>query len=367
MKMDWKQTFNFRQPEVLGLDIGSSTVKIIQLCKDSNGYSVTAAGIADIETTAVSAAPGETDTPASSEYIRNEQRLNTVRAIRKCLEPMGVQTKLAVCSVCGPEVAVRDFEFPLLPPNEIEGAVLLEASQVCPFNTQDGTVDYQLIPYNDEKTTGVLVATTNAVIQNKIQLVQESSLECALMDVDGLALLNCFSAYEQPRAGQTVAILNVGSSSTTLAIMGDNEVPFIRDMAYAGNDIIKNIAEETGMSAEKVKKILYGRPESEQTEPSQLHDSLERACNKLIVDVTKTSHYYKAEEKPAVVDKIFVCGGFAMVRGFIELLNTRLPAEAVLWNPFDKIGCKAGLWHQHILEKSGPAMAIAVGLATRST
>jgi len=337
--------FNFRQNEVLGLDIGSSTVKVIQLSKDSSGYVVIAAGIVDI----------------SSD--QSDKALNVVRAISKCLELTGVQTKFAVCSVCGTEVAVRDFEFPYLPPEETEGAVLLEASQVCPFNIQDGCIDYQSIPKDDDKTSGVLVAATNAIMKSKTQLVQEASLECALMDVDGLALLNCFSAYQKPQAGQTIAILNVGSSFTTLAIMRENGLPFIRDLAYAGDDIIEQIAAEKNLQAETVKRILCGESITEQID---LRESLEKACNKLIIDVTKTSHYYKAEEKPAVVEKIFVCGGFAQVKGFVELLNNRLPAEAVLWNPFEKIRCKTGQWSRGILESRGPAMAIAAGLAMRS-
>jgi type IV pilus assembly protein PilM len=337
--------FNFKQNEVLGLDIGSSAVKIIQLSKDISGYAVIAAGIVDIS-------PHEGD-----------KVLSTVKAIRTCLELTGVQTKFAVCSVCGPEVAVRDFELPSLPPEETEGAILLEASQVCPFNIKDGSVDYQLIPRGDEKTSGVLVAVTDSIAKNKRQLVQEASLDCVLMDVDGLALLNCFSAYQKPQAGQTIAILNVGSSFTTLAIMRDNGLPFIRDLDYAGDDIVEQIATEKNLQAETVKKILCGESVTEQIE---LRDSLEKACNKLIIDVTKTSHYYKAEEKPAFVEKIFVSGGFAQVKGFVELLNNRLPAKAVLWNPFEKIRCKTGQWSRGILESRGPAMVVAAGLAMRS-
>ena len=340
--------FNFKQNEVIGLDVGSSSVKMVQLCKDNTGYAVTSAGIIDIMASG--------DDP-------NLKVNNTIKAIRKCLEATGSQTRFAVCSVCGPEVAVRDFEFPILPAEEIGGAVFLEASQVCPFSTKDGTVDYQLIPKNEETINGVLVAATNLIVQSKKELAEEASMECVLMDVDGLALLNCFSAYEEPKPGQTIAILKVGSSSTTLAIMRDNGLPFIRDMDYAGDDIIKHIADEKNVAPGGIGKILCGESEKEQLE---LRDNLARACNKLIIDVTKTSHYYKAEEKPAVVDKIYVCGGFAMVNGFVELLNERLPAEAVLWNPFEKIRCNAGNWCKRVLEKHGPALAVATGLAMRS-
>jgi len=349
MNLDWKQLFRAEETQVLGLDIGSSTVKIVQLRKDDAGYVVTAAGIADI-------ADGTEDN-------QKHKEVNTIRAISECLQSTGVQTRLAVCGVCGSEVAVRYFKFPSLPPEEVQGAILLEAAQVCPFNIDDSAVDYQLIPDGEDSICGVLVAATNKLIERKIQIAKHASLDCVLMDVDGLALLNCFSEYEKAEAGRTTAILSVGGSYTTLAIMGANALPFIRDIAYAGNTIVKEIAAEKGVSTEVVKKTLFsplGGPETE------LGDSLEKACQKLVVDVTETLRYYTAQEKSASVEKIFVCDGFAQVKGFVELLDSRLPARVMLWNPFDKIPCDADQNCRDILQKNGPAMAVAAGLAMRS-
>lgn len=352
MDLDWKRSFKLKleRREVLGLDIGSSAVKIIQLRKDGADYTVTAAGMVDI---------------AASEDNDNLIEINTVGAICKCLESTGVQTRLAVCSVCGPEVAVRGFGFPLLQPGEIEGAVLLEAGQVCPFNVDAAAVDYQLIPDGDDKTSGVLVAATDNVLKRKIQFAEEASLNCVLMDVDALALLNCFSECEKPEAGRITALLNVGSSYTSLAIMGNNNLPFVRDMAYAGKDIIKQIATENNLSAEAVGKILF-TGEIVDHPKFGLADGLVRACQKLIVDVSETLRYYTAQEKTAVVDNVFVCGSFALIKGFIELLDSQLPARVVLWDPFDKMRCDAGQPCRDMLAKKGPAMAVAAGLAMRS-
>ncbi len=348
--MDWKQSLKLEKAEVLGLDIGSSEVKLIQLRKNNRGYAVIAAGVVDI---------------AASEDNKNRREVNTVKAIRKCLESSAIQARLAVCSVCGPEVAVRHFKFPSLPPEEIEGAVLLEAAQVCPFNIDDGAVDYQLISNGKDNVSGVLVAATNKLIKSKVQLAEKASLDCVLMDVDGLALLNCHSEYRKTRTGRTTtAILNVGGAYTTLAIMGDNNWPFIRDMAYAGNDIVRQIAIENDMSTERTRRILFGCENP--TEPSiTLCESLEKACQKLISDVTETLRYYTAQEKAPIAEKIFVCGDFALVKGFVELLDSQLPAKAVLWNPFDKIRCDGGRPCEDILQKDGPAMAVAAGLAMR--
>jgi type IV pilus assembly protein PilM len=351
--LDWKLSLDLGQNEVAGLDIGSSTVKLVQLRKDYTGYAVTAAGIANI---------------AWSGDDSNIKRINTVRAIRECLGLAGIRTKFAVCGISGPEVAVRDFRFPLLPQEEIEGAILLEAAQVCPFNTEDSAVDWQSIPDGGGGIAGILVAATNSLIRRKVQLAKEASLNCVLVDVDGLALLNCFSELEKTEPGQTVAVLNIGSSYTTLAIMGDNRWPFIRDITYTGDDIVEQIAAENNMSADAVKKILFADSMEAQT---KLHDSLEKACKKLIVDVTETSRYYKTQEKTAAFEKLFVCGGFALVKGFVELLSSQLPVKALLWNPFDKIRCDVGRSHRavlqrNILAKNGPAMVVACGLGMRS-
>ncbi len=357
MNLNWKGSFKFEleDRQVLALDIGSSSVKIVQMDEHNGRHTVTAAGISDI---------------AASEDNNNDKERNTMRAIRECLESTGIRTRMAVCGVSGPEVAVRYFKFPSLPAKEIEGAILLEAAQVCPFNVDDGAVDYQLISNDKNNVTGTLVATTNKLIKNKIQLVENASLNCVLMDVDGLALLNCLSEYEKPTHGRTTAILNVGNSFTTLAIMSDNALPFIRDIAYAGNAISEQIASENNVSTESIKKILRKEPQglsdnSSTTQP-EVRDSLEEACRQLIIDVTETLRYYAAQEKSAIIEKIFVCGGFSLAKGFVELLDKELDATTVLWNPFDKIRCDAGRLCKDTLASKGPAMAVAAGLAMRS-
>ncbi len=348
--LDWKRLLDIEQQQVLGLDIGSFTVRIVQMRKDAAGYVITAAGIAEIAN--------------GTGNNHGQKGANIVKAISECLRSAGVQTRLAVCSVCGPEVAVRYFKFPLLPPEEVRGAVMLEAAQVCPFNIDDSAVDYQLVPDGQNNVCGVLVAATNKVIERKRQLAREASLNCVLMDVDGLALLNCFSEYEKAEAGRTTAILNIGSFSTTLAIMGANALPFIRDISSTGGAIVRDIAAEKGISVEAVTKALLGS--GNPAGPGiELGDSLDKACQKLIVDVTETLRYYTAQEKSANVEKIFVCG-VAPIKGLVELLDSRLPARTVLWNPFDKASCDGDQNCRDVLKKNGPAMVVAAGLAMRS-
>jgi type IV pilus assembly protein PilM len=350
--MNWKRSLSFGQDEFVGLDIGSSAVKVVRLRRDNRGYAVTAAGMVQIE-------PNQND--------GHHADANTAKAISQCIESAGIQSKLAVCSVCGPEVAMRDFKFPSLPAEEIEGAVMLEAGQVCPFDTAHGSIDYQVTSDSDNCIRGMLVAATNKVIRRKVQLAKKASVDCVLMDVDGLALLNCLNEYEQRQPGCAAAVLNVGRSYTTLAAMGDNGLPFIRDIAFAGDHIAKQIAAQTGQPIETITAILSGKQAAE----FDLQGSLEEACERLIVDVNETLRFYAAQEKLSIAEKIYICGGFALVREFVEVLNRRLAVKAVLWNPFDRMSSGGG-WHcrdapqKDLLQKNGPAMAVAAGLAMRS-
>lgn len=349
--LDWKRILKIGQQQVFGLDIGSSTIKVVQLHKDGDNYAITAAGIADIND--------------GTEGDDGRKEINIPKAIHQCLQSAGIQTKLAVCGVCGLETALRHFTFPLLSPDEIEGAVLLEAKQVCPFNINDGIVDYQVIPGDKKDTSGTLVVATNKLLKEKTRFVEDAALNNVLMDVDGLALLNCFRGCQKYEAGQATAILNVGSSCATLAIISDDNLPFVRDLNFAGKAIIENIALKNNIPAKTVEGVLNGRENPDKIR-LELCDNLETACHKLITDITETLRYYDVQRKSEMVKKIFVCGGFALVEGFVDLLNGRLPAATVLWNPFDKISCDAGLPCADILRKKGPALAVAAGLAMRT-
>lgn len=342
---------NIENREVFGLDIGSSSVNAVQLVKKGSKWIVTAASRTPI-------APSQEE----------DNQANTVSAIGKCLESTGIRTRKAVCGISGPEVAVRDFNFPSLERDEIEPAIHFEAAQICPFNADDAAVDYQLIDNDKDSVSGILVAATNQLINNKTELAKQASVDCVLMDVDGLALLNCLGECEEDITEQTVAILSVGCSSTTLAILGGRDgtaLPFIRDVSYAGNDIVKAIAAENNMSEEAVKEILFGGKNATER-PNAFEESFEKACDKLIVDVTETLRYYTAQDKSSFVEKVFVCGSFAVIEGLVDLLDRHLPSKIVLWNPFEKLECESDKSCEEILHEDGPAMAVAAGLAMRS-
>ncbi|MBN2590528.1 MAG: type IV pilus assembly protein PilM [Sedimentisphaerales bacterium] len=351
---------NLKQLDVIGLDIGSSSVKIISMNRDNAGYIVKAAGYAEI------AADSENnfDTVSDEKVMaRIIDAINKCFATAKLRAKQKIKTNLAVCGVSGPEVAVRDFAFPRLPDEEIESAINLEADVLCPFNAGQASIDYQIISDNDDSTKGFIVAATKSLLASKKQLADKAGLKCVLMDVDGLALLNCFNNLAEDCDREASAILNVGSENTTLAIMNKDGWPFIHDTSSSGNDIIIQILNENEISKEVLYSILFN---NEEDVPFDLASSLEKASDRLISSVSNALRFYAAQEKSVPLRKIYICGGFAIARGFIELLSRRLGTEVILWNPFSNIRCDASQGCKEILTKQGHALAVAAGLAMRS-
>ncbi|MBN1457765.1 MAG: type IV pilus assembly protein PilM [Sedimentisphaerales bacterium] len=333
--------------KAFGLDIGTSAIKMIMLEKANDRYTVTEAGFLNIDETI------------------GQEESNLGRTVRECVHASGTSSRLAVCSVSGSEVAVRNFSFPELSQPEIEGAMKLEASQVCPFNIDKSTIDYQLLLSDKNEIRGFLVAATDKQIEGRKNIVKAASLDAFLIDVDGLALINCLYEVEKPDGSDSLAVLNVGNTYTNFAIIGNDSMPFVRDIPYAAKDITQYIAEEKGISGNKVSELLFGDNDSSNME-FVLGDSFENACGQLIDEILGTIRHYRTHTKAKAIETIRICGGFANTNGFVKILNDKLPVEAVIWNPFEKMNCDLDEAGNDMLKENGPAMAVAAGLAMRA-
>ena len=343
----------FGQRSIIGLDIGSSTVKAIQLRKKGESWMLTAGAIVGIHNN-------------GSATVNNE---HIIRAISDCLRIAGIKNPFAVCSLNGSVVAIRNFDFPSLPDDELDTAVLLEARQVCPFTTTDIAVDYSLVPDQTQRSKGYLVAATYECLNKRLKLIKRSHVNCVLMDADALALLNCFKEIEKPSEDHGIALLNIGSKSTELAIEGPGGWPFARNLNFSCDDMINELSEQKNIPVESIQKMLNG---SLKEIPIGLQDAFIDSVSKLVTEIEKTLRYYSVQNNSFEIKKILLSGGVALFGEFVKMLNNQLNVEVKIWNPFDKIKCYGSHSnHRNILlkntiHKSGPAMAIAAGLAMRA-
>ncbi len=346
--------------DIFGLDIGVSCVNAVWLRKDEGDYRVIAAGRKRVA-------------HASRGQLAPDALI--IKAIRECVKSVKIKTKYAVCSLSGNDIALRRFEFPVVSDDELANAVLFEAEQVCPFEEGQFIVDYQLMNNNrlgskklddqssDGLTCGILVAAMADVIGHRNQLVRKAALNCVLMDIDGLALLNCYLECEKQEAGKTTALLHIGDSFSNLVILPDGGLPFVRDIPHAATEIIGRVSTEH-VSPDAIRDTFYGWRQDGRHDQT-IRSGMAAACTPLIAEVTETLRYYALHEGQAV-DKIFVCGHLGAGQDTCELLDARLSPKVVLWNPFEKMRCDSNCRGFDIIKAHGPSLALAAGLAMRT-
>jgi len=307
---------------------------MVQLQRDSTGITLVRAGITEI-------APWGDDPQL--------RQVHTVEALRQGLADWGISTRLAVCGLRGPEVVVRDFEFPGLAPEEIGGAVELEVSQICPFLAEESTLDYQVTQNTEQRTLGFWVAATNSLIENTRQLVSKAGLHCTLVDVAGLALLNLLecqvqtggdeeketaaddpTAAARPPQASRPAILNLGDTGATIAIVDRAGRPFVRDIGC-------------GVATESRSAVAAGRwgaggPVAAEDEWTARGAYRSATSDSLVEDVTTTLRYYAVQNGSVRIDRLLVCGDAAGVEESVDVLHAKLKMDVVAWNPLIDCG-----------------------------
>jgi type IV pilus assembly protein PilM len=351
---------NRQKIELAGLDIGSSAVKLVRLSKSEDGY-------------ALIAAASESIVPCPKD--KKQHRQNRVDAIKTCLKKAEFKNGSVVCGVSGPEVVVRGFTFPPLPDQAVAQAIQMEAQQVCPLDMKHSVLDFQLIETAQTvsaaraaKATprqGVMTVVTESAIREKTDLLAEAGAKPVMLDVNALALLNCLNELELSNAQETLAIIDIGNAQTSVIIYGDDGLPFVRDINIASTHIIREISRQTKLSPDLIQQTLREKRSSDQLDGNLLL-AMNNAIGPLVNAINETLRFYSFQEKKSGVDRILLCGGFALSDAFVEFLTDAVSMPIALLNPFSAIQYDAGFDENETLEKDGPAFAVATGLAMRT-
>lgn len=339
--------------KAVGLDVGTYAVKGLVLDPlPAGGWRLLAAGWADVTL--------QPDTPETLPQRQTD-------AITRCLAQIPpVWRRWAVCAVSGPESAVRGFTFPPIPLQALAQAVALEAQQICPLDMAHSELDYQLLEYADPKNPkriGVMAAASRQLIHQRRQIVQHGGTCAALMDVEGLAALNCLSQLEDLDAYETVGLVDLGMTMTHLAVLGPSGQPFIRDILFGGREVISQIASALNKSFTEIQQELWP---ADQSICPQVLKELYQAVRPLLQNITETIKYVASEEKIAFAQKIYLCGAGATVRPVVELIADVLPAEVSVFNPFKKVHVPDTMQNADLIASRGPEFVVAAGLAMRT-
>ena len=343
-----------KSKSVVGLDIGSSAVKAIELKATGKTYKVAA----------FATEPVPPDSIVDGAIIDGTA---VAEAIRRVFEQNAFKTKDVAASLSGNAVIVKKINLPVMTETELGESIFWEAEQYIPFDIQDVNLDYQILdPGADGKGTMevLLVAAKKDKIADYTGVITQAGRTAVVVDVDAFALQNAYEANYGLEPGHVVVLLNAGASAININILSGDQSVFTRDISTGGNAYTEALQKELALpfeSAEQAKKGLPVDGVSAEDVKPVLHAMTEN----VLLEIQKTFDFFKATASSDRMDRIVVSGGASRVDGFVQALQERFGTPVEAFDPFRKIAFEPQKFGVTDAENVLPTAAVAVGLALR--
>lgn len=355
---------------IVGLDIGTSSVKIIELKAVGTQWHLAAMGMAEI--------------PKESLEAKNQesQRLGLIEAIKRAFKESGIKTKRVVTSLSGDSVIIRYVKLPFMTAEELRGAIPREAEQYIPLNIDQVVLDFQILGETQEdgqrKLDVLLVAAKVDVVDQHLLTLKSAGLTPVVIDVDAFALQNAYEINQIETSEETVALINIGASLTTINILEGNSTRFTRDIPVAGNDFTKEIQKEFNLKfseAEELKKS-HGAISMEEDDFSlssvsqkddrvlRMSDVMTPVLNKLLGEIRRSFDYYETQARKKTVERVVLLGGSARLKNVNRFLANKLGIPVEHFGAFRNVEAEKNIDAEQLPDKEFH-MGVCLGLALR--
>jgi len=343
-----------KKKDVIGLDIGCSSIKLVELKEDKNGFK--------LQNLALS--------PLPSEAIVDGALMDSVTiidTIRNLITTSRTKTKDVVTSVSGHSVIVKKISLPFMTEAELEESIQWEAERYIPFDINDVNIDFQIFgstPENPEVMDVVLVAAKKDIINDYVSVIMESGLNPIIIDIDSFALENMLAINYDLDKEEAIAIANVGASITNMNIIKSNLSAFTRDIFKGGNQITEEIQRQLHVDHDEAEKIKVGTKVDLTSQPI-IQNVLRTASESLAVEIGNSLDFFQSTTTYEKIAKIYLSGGGSKIKDFDIILQQQIGIPVEVVNPFKKIDYSGKNFDMEYLREIGPIMAVGVGLASR--
>jgi type IV pilus assembly protein PilM len=343
--------------QLVGLDIGSSAIKLVQLKESKGRYFLQKFGVKPLEPEVI-----------VDGTVMDEGRV--VSAIRELFDESGVKNKHVAISISGHAVIVKKISLPPMPDEELEGQVKLAAEQYIPFDINEVNIDFHVLPPDPSgdrqgDMSVILVAAKKDKINELTELVKGAGLIPMVMDVDAFAIENMYAINYPMAQDETTALVNLGASVMNMNIVRGGASLFTRDIPLGGNRYTEAIQREMGMSYEEAEESKK-KERSGDSGAASLGTVLDSVNGEVASEVARTVDYFKTSTSNAELDRVLVCGGVARVKGLVQQLADRMQLPVDVADPFGEIDVTGSNFDPDALAELGPSAAVGVGLALRA-
>ncbi len=343
-----------KKKNVIGLDIGSSSIKLVELTEGKNGYR--------LQNLAISPLPPEAIVDGAL-----MDSVTIVDTIKEMISTTKTKTKNVVTSLSGHSVIVKKITLPFMTEAELEESIQWEAERYIPFDINDVNIDFQIFgagSENPDLMDVILVAAKKDIINDYVSVLVEAGLNPVIIDIDAFALENMIAINYEIEKDEIIAIANVGANVTNINIIKNNISAFTRDIFKGGNLITEELQRQLHIDYDEAEKIKIGSKIDVSSQPI-VQKVLKTASESLAIEIGNTLEFYQSTTTYEKINKLYLSGGGAKVKDFDIILQqqTGIPVEII--NPFKKIEYSEKNFDIEYLREIGPVMAVGVGLASR--
>jgi len=339
---------------LVGLDIGSSAVKAVELARKGPALQLLNLGFENLQT----------DTIVDGQIMELNNVSNVIAHI---FSEHQIRTTRVAAGVSGHSVIVKNIVLPHMSDEELQESFSWHAEEHIPFDIGDVNLDYELTSRSSESLHVLMAACKSDKINNVKQAIQLAGKQPVVIDIDAFALQNCYEVNYQPRQGEIVALLNVGAATMNINVLNGTRSIFARDASVGGSQYTGLLQKELGISFEQAESVKRGMALPEGVEPKPIQPIIEAVSETLALEVKKTFDFYRttAQESEVTIQKILLAGGGSKLPGLPEFLAERFDIPVEVFDPFRQIEVDATKFDPDYMREIVPEMAVAVGLALR--
>ncbi|MFH0810677.1 MAG: type IV pilus assembly protein PilM [Pseudomonadota bacterium] len=354
--MFWDALFP-KKRQLVGLDIGSHSVKLVELGEGKKGARcLLNVGVAQLAPDAI-----------VEGNIQNSEAI--VEAIRQLVANIKPATRYVATSISGYSVIVKKIAVARATQEELEESIQWEAEQYIPFDINDVNIDFQILgtsPSNADQMDVMLVAAKKDIIDTYSGLLRSAGLIPAVIGVDSFAMGNAYELNYLEDPDTCTALIDIGAEKMNINIVKDGVPLLTRDASFGSGQITEHIQRHLNISYPEAENLkLTGSPDSNVM--ASLEGIYLSVLSAWVAEVERSTELFSATYPIEKIQRIFLSGGSAKVSGLPELLTSGTGLEVSLVDPFTQIEFNQKKVDREYLRHIGPQFAIGTGLALRRT
>ena len=345
---------------MVGVDIGTASIKVCQVKETRKGLGLVRLGYA----------------PLGPQVIVDGQVMDSgavIETLQKVFHDAKIRQKECALSVSGQSVIIRKLKVPMMTEAELEEQIQWEAEQHIPFDIKDVHVDYQVLRRRAEASQMdlLLVAAKRDQIEEYAQLARNAKLKPMVCDIDAFTVQNLFEYSRTLPQDRTIALINVGASLSSLNIIANGVSAFTREIANGGNGITEEIQKQLNVPHDQAEAYKCGGsasaddPSRAGMVPQQVVQVIEAVSDTIAAEIQRSLDFFMATSGEGEIARIYVTGGSANLAALARAIERRARVSVETWSPVEKLTIEAKEVDPLLLQARAAQLSVALGLSLR--